>query len=174
MFRFPTPELVEARGDENMTEPELIIKDWNNGLTATEIGEKIGKTRSAVLGKISRLRASGFYLERRAMIGEDGETRYKEKAKRVLKARKQSAQLSFDDYFTPPSSSTPDIPATNSIELPPVMVSQGVDLFSLKASQCHFVIGRHDDTSMYCGEPVHRRSMCSEHHARCYYRPKKD
>lgn len=147
-----------------MTDAETIIKHWNNGLTATEIGQKIGKTRSAVLGKISRLRASGINLERRAMVRTDGEKQYK---KRI---RKQSAQLSFEAFFAPLLQSAPSV-----VEMvAPDPVLRGVDLFSLKASQCHFVIGRHDDTSMYCGEPVHRRSMCAEHHARCYYRPKKD
>lgn len=48
-----------------MVEAQEIIKFWNDGLTATEIGEKIGKTRSAVLGKVNRMRAKGVLLERR-------------------------------------------------------------------------------------------------------------
>jgi len=149
-----------------MTDADTIIKHWNAGLTATQIGEKIGKTRSAVLGKISRLRASGINLERRAMVGKDGERRYKERARK----QKITAQLSFDALFA----LAPAKPDLLQIEEVIIVKPRGFDLLSLTTFQCRYVIGRHKDTAMYCGEPVHRRSMCREHHARCYYRPKKD
>jgi hypothetical protein len=150
-----------------MNEIDVIIKHWNEGLTATQIGEKIGKTRSAVLGKISRLRASGINLERRAVDKKE------KKTKRKDKPLKDERQLSFIDFFTETlvPGPVPDLPSIFD-DLPISKSEAGIDLFSLKPFQCHYVIGRIDDTSMYCGEPVHRRSMCKEHHARCYYKPK--
>ena len=149
-----------------MDEPEIIIKHWNDGLTSTQIAQQLGVSRSAIAGKIYRLRASGINLERRAMIRLDIEKQYREKPQRVKKMRNETKQLSLDAFFVKPASEpelSPIIDVVLSSETP-----TGIDLFSLKSSQCHYVIGRHEYTAMYCGEAVHRRSMCRDHYRRCY------
>lgn len=168
MFRFPTPELVEAQGEEIMTEAEIIIKHWNDGLTSTQIAEVLNTTRSAVAGKISRLRASGVFLHRRMFVNSEGRVVAKSCAEKEPKPKKQKAeQLSFDVFFAPSEL----LPAAPVVEEP--LVVGGVSLFDLKTFDCHYVIGRADDMAVYCGKRAHRRSMCREHHARCYYMPKK-
>ena len=113
-----------------MDHSQDIIKLWNDGLTATQIGDQFRTTRSAILGKISRLRAKGALIARRSLSIGKGSVK-----PRIVKPRKvrQTTQLSLDVFF---------------------------------------IIGREDDTHMYCGAKSLRRSMCKEHHARCYYKPK--
>lgn len=135
-----------------MNEVEAIIKHWNEGLTATQIGAKIGKTRAAVLGKISRLRASGVDIDRRVVMKEDNCKKPKDRPVVIRKRKKYQEHICLDLFSI----------------LPEPQEVIGIDLFSLKSYQCHYVIGRFDDTSMYCGEPVHRRSMCRDHYRRCY------
>lgn len=151
-----------------MVEAETIIKLWNDGLTATEIGNQFGTTRSSILGKISRLRAKGALIARRApspqaKIGRGSGKPRKSPAKRF------PDQLRFEVFFAPAVVVEPVI-KPEPIEV--FFNGEGVNLFSLKRDQCHYIIGREDDTHMYCGAPLFRRSMCREHHARCYYKQK--
>lgn len=147
-----------------MDHSQDIIKLWNDGLTATQIGDQFRTTRSAILGKISRLRAKGFLIARRSLSIGKGSVK-----PRIVKPRKvrQTTQLSLDVFFSP-------MPPVISIPMPIVtpFAGGGVTLFALKRTECHYIIGREDDTHMYCGRKSLRRSMCKEHHARCYYKPK--
>lgn len=142
-----------------MVEAQEIIKFWNDGLTATEIGEKIGKTRSAVLGKVNRMRAKGVLLERR--VAEKTKT----VRPRGTGKRRNIDQLRFDIFFDPSPKPALEIKEEASPDL-------SVDLFSLKPNQCHYIVGRFDDRAMYCASPSHRRSMCKTHYEMCYYRLK--
>lgn len=143
-----------------MAEVQMIINLWNDGLTATEIGERIGKSRSAILGKVNRLRSKGIELERRV---PDREKTVKHRGSG--KPRKNVIQLHFDGFFAPAR------PAPDPVVEEPVP-ENAVDLFSLKPDQCHYIVGREDDMAMYCGGASFRRSMCKTHHALCYYRLK--
>jgi len=142
-----------------MVEIDTIIKLWNDGLTATQIGDQFKTTRSSILGKIGRLRAKGVLLERRSSSTGRGSVK--------PRAKEQTDQLQFEVFFD-------QVLPVNPIPKPvvPVFLSWGVSLFELKRTECHYIIGRKDDTHMYCGAQSLRRSMCKEHHARCYYKPK--
>lgn len=144
-----------------MVEAQEIIKFWNDGLTATEIGEKIGKTRSAVLGKVNRLRAKGVLLERR--VPDKAEP---PRGRGSGRRRKNLNQLRFDLFFEPRLE-----PRLVEIiqESPP---ATAVDLFSLKPDDCHYIVGREDVGAMYCGAGAYRRSMCKTHYNLCYVRLK--
>jgi len=159
---------VEAQGNTIMIEADTIIKLWNDGLTATQIGERFGTTRSSILGKISRLRAKGALIERRAAPTQAKIGRGSGKPRKALQRKEPPDQLRFEIFFAP----TPPIAEIEPEPVEMLFSGTGVDLFTLKRTQCHYIIGREDDTHMYCGAPSFRRSMCREHHARCYYTPK--
>lgn len=152
-----------------MVEAEAIIKLWNDGLTATQIGDRFGTTRSSILGKISRLRAKGALIERRASPLKAKMGQGSGKPRKQKDARDAPAQLRFDVLFEHEFCAKPTPEPEPVVRL---FNSNGVSLFDLKRDDCHYIIGRDDDAYLYCGAPSHRRSMCKSHHKICYYTPK--
>jgi len=45
----------------------FLIENWNKGMSARDIAEKLGRTRSSIAGKIYRLRSRGVFLREKEM-----------------------------------------------------------------------------------------------------------
>lgn len=145
-----------------MKHDKEIIKLWDRGLTATEIGHQIGKTRSAVLGRISRLRASGVEIERRASAAKPPKTK-RTKPRKVHPEQRVQYILPFDPE-----------PIIEAVEPKPLVIDARslVSLFDLKQNACHYIADRSDDGALYCAQPSYRRQMCRAHYDLCYIRLK--
>ena len=128
-----------------------ILELWGKGLTGKQIGEKLGMTRSAVLGKVGRLRKLGL-LE------------YRDPAQKKNISSKERAQRK----------SYPFVKSNKRKTLPPLPpVEDGLrplSLMELKATSCRFVINDSKKPSdfLFCGKPKKTGSYCEDHHSICY------
>jgi hypothetical protein len=121
-----------------MTEIDTIISLWKEGLTATQIGDSIGKSRSSVLGKIYRLRRKG--------VIED----YRCPARSSIEKSDQGDLFKYFDLKKPEP------------------VSQFKTIFDLGYRDCRYIVDRSDRGYLYCAKPKKRKSLCQEHYSMCY------
>lgn len=132
-----------------------IVEMWNNGHTSGDIAKRIGLTRDAVMGRITRLRDKGIVLraaskttkpERSDEIKFETKQSYVRK-KPVVFYAKPIEQLVFD--YEP--------------------VNTGTDIMQLTPQSCRYIVG-HDRRrgALYCAEIKHYRSYCKEHADLCY------
>jgi GcrA cell cycle regulator len=131
------------------TRIELLITLWAQGLSAAVIGDELGVTRNAVLGKIHRLGKSKARAVTRAkpMRGPDKAPR----PKRVLAPR--------FEYVEPVE------------ETKPPAEFLGVAFADLADSQCRFPRGDVPNIT-FCGQPVSIGSYCASCHRIAYYQPR--
>jgi GcrA cell cycle regulator len=131
---------------------KAILELWGKGLTGKQIGEKLGMTRSAVLGKIARLRKWGL-AEYRDPASKKNAT---PEEKRLKKLR------------------NPVVPNLGRKKLPPLPPvdeeTRPITLLNLRLDSCRFVINDSNKAAdfLFCGQPKHIGSYCKEHHAICY------
>jgi hypothetical protein len=122
-------------------EIETLTRDWLSGLSATLIGQKLQRTRSAVCGKVKRL---GLPLG----------------TSQRVKASKQKSPK-------PPPTPKPLVNKSDDVPLPP---SKPVRLFDLRKHHCRALLDTSDARNpLYCGAPVARNeygtrlSYCAKH-----------
>jgi len=138
---------------------DQLIKYWEDGLSGSQIGEKLNMTRNAVIGIVNRLRRKGHVFAR------DEKEQHK---KRVVEARK----VREEDYAKRHQAKVVNIIPK---ELPVVSVpslptrSGGIDLLDLKLNSCRFIVSGEDTAVRYCGEEQSRSAYCAEHYSICYY-----
>jgi len=156
----------------DLNEQEKMILDlWEKGFTGSQIGEQIGKTRSAVLGKLNRLRKQGF-------------VDYKVQIKRVETQKKAANYKPIEKKLKPTIESRPGrVPFVFKIKnrdrqepvfIKPTRIHNGepVTLMELDMGMCKYAVS--DETSpvhMFCGKDVYKRVYCEEHHKLCYIEP---
>lgn len=143
---------------------ELVIDLWNNKeMTGGEIALQIGTTRAAVLGLLYRLRQKGLVEYRKdqgeAMAGRPKGPGLKTPRHREPDPPRFPVKVKISDLF----SGDPIITSINAITI-----------MRLKQRHCRYPIGRTPaGEHVFCGETRKPgKSMCPEHHARCYYPPK--
>jgi hypothetical protein len=137
-----------------------IIKMWEQGLSGTQIGEKLNMTRNTVIGIVSRLRRKGHVFAR------DEKEQHK---KRVIEARKVREKDYAKRHAKKPIIIIPkDLPVVAAPALP--TTSGGIDLLELKRLSCRYPISPDEAPEMiFCGKPQEHGSYCKEHGAICYY-----
>lgn len=131
-----TPELIE----------QLKGYFWNKK-SASQIGELLGFTRNAIIGKLFRLglRRSPEDLHR-------ARANRKSLTPRVVSFRRAIAAA--ESSFVP-SEDVPPLPPLN------------IPLVDTTRSQCKFIAGY---DGLCCGHPTIGGSWCAHHHARVYVR----
>lgn len=143
-----------AKEDEN-----VIIKLWNDGYTGYEIARHLKTTRSAILGKINRMRKNGVVFERE----------HTPKAERVAAAKPRRAPH-------PKKPKIAVIPKTE-IQLPkivepvvlPNQTREPIKFAQLTNKTCKYsVSGNLPHDYLFCGEPVHKNCFCEYHFKICY------
>lgn len=138
---------------------QKILKMWGEGLTGLQIGEVLGVTRNAILGRLHRLKAYGI------------DTAKLKPAKTVEKkscpAPKTRAQLALRVAPTDQKKSK-----TIRVYYPPRPEPQpgdGVSLLGLKSSSCRYIISSESSHAViFCGEDKERGSYCAHHAQICY------
>lgn len=126
-----------------------IIKHWDAGLSSKEIGDLLGRTRSAIMGRIHRLRAKGVDLHTRMQTKKQDND---EKKPKKIKIRKivheaKSKNETFDAIENEYNFLT---------------------LLELSYADCRYVVGKSSSGYLYCGQPSVRRQMCQSHYRLCY------
>lgn len=135
---------------------EIAIDLWNKGLSGTQIGDHIGKTRNAVIGKLNRM----------------GLTRHDKphmtKAKSTIRIRKRPK-----NYRPAP---TPVITADHVLgpRPPPAPAPQdGISLIQLHYYvHCAYPIHGHGADTRYCGAGTQGKTYCAQHQ-KIMYEPAK-
>ena len=158
--------------------PELI-KDlkrlWNKGLTTVEIGNRIGMSKNAVVGKAHRLglegRPSPIKREKKKIYLEVETVAKKEnpKAENVRETVTEELSESFESSSFPPEEI---LKAEPIIEMPKSKKGKrkGVQLVDLKPTSCRWPEGDPKDPDFcFCGhECVNGKIYCEEHCAVAY------
>lgn len=155
--------------------PELI-KDlkrlWNKGLTTVEIGNRIGMSKNAVVGKAHRLGLEGRpspikKSAKKTIVVEETVTKKPE--------TENTAKQVIDDIDELESSSFPPEELLKAEPMPEMSVSKkgkqkGVQLVDLKPNSCRWPLGDPKDADFcFCGhECANGKIYCEEHCAVAY------
>lgn len=147
-----------ARREDNWPKDRIvqITQLWSQGLSAVEIGNKMGITKNAVLGKVHRLKLPS----RKSPIIRDGRT---PKAPRRERSQKplQIAPRAQGGFST----------LTRTLQLAPMVATRPV--FVGPTTSCCFPLWKHQERAprppIFCGEvSIPGRSYCETHYRRCY------
>ena len=134
---------------------------WDDGLSAREIGDRLNRTRNAVIGLANR---QGFQKKRApAALAPDRPT----PARRVTMPTQKSPR------HADPIPPRPIYPRLRKASLHAVEAlepaSLGVALMNLTNAQCHWPATGAGSVTLFCGHPVHEeRPYCLHHCQRAY------
>lgn len=137
---------------------EQLVDLWSQGLTAFEISEVLGATRSQIMGKISRLRRCGTDLGHRS-------TAPKRKHRKKITAspvhREAGKAGEGESSKVPPSTLTPP-------PLPPPVPKIGfwenvvAEIYYIGDRECRYPLG--DPVKGFCRSPTERGSSYCPYH----------
>lgn len=130
-----------------------LTRYWAEGLSGSAIGQLIGATRSAVIGKVHRLG-----LPARAPRRKDAEQTAKPKRPRLQKTRHRDAEAR-----------TPRTPETVERATLPEPASLDIALVDLERGQCKYPHG--DGPYTFCGHQVFPGEVYCPAHCAIAYRP---
>jgi hypothetical protein len=154
-----------------MEDTNQSIKDlWLTGLSGGEIAKELSITRSAVLGKIFRMRASGdIGIRERDMrmrnIRVETKKRENERVSTLFDVMKESP-LEKEDTDDLPLICEPVM-----VSLPSEKTGKPIKFDQLTPKSCRFVLNDGPPSKfLFCGKEKKVRSYCAEHAALCYYR----
>jgi len=130
-------------------EDETIKTMWGNGQTFGQIGKALNMTRSAVAGRIHRMREKG-------LIGAYVVP---------YKVAKMPVQAPIPVVEKPAPAPKPEV-----IAKPP---KNGVALLNLKENGCRYAIYSRGTRHLFCGEPkLNGFSYCEEHNKLVWIKPR--
>jgi GcrA cell cycle regulator len=118
---------------------------WASGLTATQVGKRLGVSRGAVLGKLHRENGAV-----RAPLPKSQRPKRKPPTRKVVQ-------------YEPPKLSLEPIELVN---LPPDESPFACSIIELTAKSCRWPLDNHptvDVPMRYCGAPMTSGSYCSRH-----------
>jgi hypothetical protein len=162
-----------------------IVALWNAGHTTREIGDALGKTRSAIAGRLYRIRATGSAaVPLRAGSAEPRRVMQKSRKKanlvelplaapkpaQAIKKASAGEIIRFPFLRLKPD---PE-PIVQTPEPQPAETNVGApkDIMALGPFDCRYVVNRlsRETPALYCGAPQARGSYCSAHAELCYRR----
>jgi GcrA cell cycle regulator len=142
---------------------EIILEMWTSGTSASTIARKVCLTRSAVLGRIHRMRDKHSIKYRVSDIFV--------KTGRVIKPSSSHRSYRKERSFVPVRQiSEPVSRILAPVEYVRPVSETSVSIMDLKSWHCRYVVG---DPSrpldrIYCGQPSTRDSYCGAHAEICY------
>jgi hypothetical protein len=132
---------------------------WDQGLTATEISEKVHKSRSAIIGKLSRARKQGAKVHTRAKVIPKKANKPK---KLVAPKVSRGAANGSGEQVMPPSETVPPPPIPS--PLPVINGWDGItaEIDFLQIKHCRWPLG--EPVSGFC-----RMELDNYRHPYCEY-----
>lgn len=133
---------------------QKIINLWLEGLTGSEIGDRLGMTRSAVLGKIHRLRQYGHLSYKNPQKKETTSSQFLDVNAEPppIKKKRGVARVDIREIMSRPK--------------PPV---DGVRFMDLTSRSCRYVLNNGVAKDyVFCGKRKKLGPYCEEHARLCY------
>jgi len=166
--------MVEKANKEDL---DLILKMWNEGSTATEIGRVLHITRNAVIGRVGRARAAGWVdIKPKVITKEIRRAIYfqRKDERQIVSNRMQKTQQeqSINNRHKLKGKAIPFPNREKRMAMEPLIppTNDPIYIVDLKIDSCRYIIGDVDDAdTLYCGAKVHRASMCPYHYSLCYH-----
>ena len=150
---------------ENDETNETVLALWAANKTGTEIAKALGTTRSAILGRIARLRAKGLVAYRITPLAKMSAAQRKTAKKQQMAKKAEQAVIRNIVKKVERMKMLGEI--WPRIVQPPL--GRPLNIMELQYNSCRYIEGaiKGEDTR-YCGEPIMRRSCCAQHYSRCY------
>jgi hypothetical protein len=160
-----------ANGSDSIWTDELIARFremHRSGASFVVIGEALGVTKNACIGKARRL---GLVLRR----SPNGTRKPKSKRPRTPKVKAASKPIlrivraGYGSGLRVAKSVTLDVPVFTCVDVG----SLDKTLVELGNNECKYIAGDPREGALYCGHPIFKRSYCQTHFERCYVEPLK-
>lgn len=129
---------------------DLCIDLWNFGRSMSQVGDVLGVSRSAIAGRLKRLRQAGRQIR-------DGNVGQHNKEQRI--AGRQRAAL------RPPANKPIVVKATAE---PPMLLP----IYELGDRDCHYPCATEGGVHLFCGHPARLKSDYCDHHHKVVWLPK--
>jgi hypothetical protein len=157
-----------ANAYDSIWTEELVsrfIKLHSDGLSFVAIGEALGLTKSACIGKAGRLKLPA---RRKSADRPRQERKPREpNVKAVNKPKLRIVRAGYGNGMRLDLSVTTDLPIFTCVD----EGSLNKTLSELGPNECKYIAGDPREAALYCGHPIYKRSYCVEHFARCYVDP---
>lgn len=148
---------------------QLIIDLWDKNYSGYQIAVALKTTRSAILGKISRMRRRGITFKRAY-----DPTRSKKNAKTLPSPKLPPIKVN-NQVLKMVKPEPPPKPVVVIEEPVPKYTGKPISVMELTLNTCKYsVSGVYPKDFLFCGGPVHKRSFCKEHYGLCYTPHKRD
>lgn len=141
---------------------ELLRQLWGTGLSASQIGERLGVTNNAVIGKARRIGLASRGSPIRPLTDEERAEREKQRLAREAEKALHNLRKSW-------SMGQQARVAAGRVKLPKSLC----EVRTIPGSPCNWVMEHRGPLLVrYCDAPTREgSSYCPEHHAVCYRQP---
>jgi hypothetical protein len=135
---------------------QKILRLWEEKKSASKIGNELGVTKNAVIGRVTRARMSGVKLTRVAAVrrGVPKQKPLAVETRRIIKE---------------PNFRCEPLPVLEMIT--PEQNKESISLSQLKSTSCRYILNDDQYRPIYCGALKEKKSYCCKHYALCYYGP---
>lgn len=155
------PKTSELWTDEG---ERLIVELWDKGFSGYQIAVALKTTRSAILGKISRMRRKGMTFKRNYDPGRAKKGR----VKAPTPVNPPPVIVTVQALKIKKPEPTPK-PIVIIIPEPPPYNGTPLTIMEVTNDTCKYsVSGTRAPDYRFCGGPVHKRSLCKHHFDLCY------
>ena len=160
------PKITELWTSEG---ENLIIELWDKGFSGYQIAVALKTTRSAILGKISRMRRKGITFERAY-----NPAKVKGKVKPPTPVNLSPITVTVQALKIKKPEPMPK-PIVIIIPEPPPYDGKPLTIMEVTNDTCKYsVSGTQPKDYLFCGGPVHKRSLCKAHYSLCYAPHRRD
>lgn len=152
---------------------KLLIDLWQQGIVGSIIADRVGKTRSAIMGRIKRLRGRGAVLRERPRYTPEEAVERKALRDAIRYRKKKPRALPYTPVKNKPRTGFKDavLRALERPIIPDPPVSDTpyrdpCDIMDLRFFSCRYIV--QDKPTLYCNQIVHKHSYCEKHFMLCY------
>jgi len=148
----------------------MVRELWEEKLTTSEIGRRLGLTKNAICGLIYRMRKEGILPSPSKNTSAAGKPQQPVGGKVVpMKPRKKKTAKTitplplFAAIEPPPPPPPPPPPKVPSVQ------RDGIPFIDLRNNSCRYVVsGKRAEDFRFCGDPRTTTAYCADHAALCY------